>query len=210
VNPFLQQVETQRFLQANTVRPEAWAPFAEGRNRIFENATLKAIAAKHQKSVAQVILRRLSQRGIVVLSKSVRKERPENVKWLGTRRLEDGPTHEYMESTPGCWAAFGRVLAREYGDQRYSGVHRLTVDAYAVQHPGQPGRQSIQSVGVHLVRLCLFMERGLSPDAANDAMLAAAKYKAQYHRLEVPAFLGSITVADVEAAPGPDQHVSVV
>jgi len=75
VNPFLQQGGTQRFLQANRVQPEAWAPFAEGRNHIFENPTLLAVAAKYKKSVAQVILRWLSQRGIVVLSKSVRKER---------------------------------------------------------------------------------------------------------------------------------------
>ena len=75
VNPFLQQHETQQFLQSNRVQPEAWAPFAEGRNHVFENPILLAIAARHRKSVAQVILRWLSQRGIVVLSKSVRKER---------------------------------------------------------------------------------------------------------------------------------------
>ena len=121
-----------------------------------------------------------------------------------------GPTHAYMESTPGCWAAFGRVLAREYEDRRYFAVHRLTVDAYAVQHPGVPGRRSIQSVGVHLVRLCLFLERNLSPAMANDAMLAAAKNKAQYHWLEPPGFLGPLTVADVEAAVGVDEHVSLV
>lgn len=75
VNPFLQQHETEQFLQANRVQPEAWAPFAEGRNHIFENPTLRAVATRHKKSVAQVILRWLSQRGIVALAKSVRKER---------------------------------------------------------------------------------------------------------------------------------------
>jgi len=75
VNPFLQQSETQQFLQANRIQPEAWAPFAEGRNHVFENPTLRALATKCNKSVAQVILRWLSQRGIVVLSKTVRKER---------------------------------------------------------------------------------------------------------------------------------------
>jgi Family of unknown function (DUF5946) len=123
---------------------------------------------------------------------------------------EEGPTHDYMESTPGCWAAFGRVLVREYEDQRYFGVHRLTVDAYAVQHPGLPSRQSIQSVGVHLVRLCLFLERGLTPDKANDAMLLAAKHKAQYHWLHPPTSLGALTVANVEAAVGLEEHMSAV
>jgi len=75
VNPFHQQIETQKFLQENSVQVEAWAPFAEGRNNIFRNELLLSIAAKHNKSVAQVILRWLTQRGIVALSKSVRKER---------------------------------------------------------------------------------------------------------------------------------------
>jgi hypothetical protein len=122
----------------------------------------------------------------------------------------NGPTHAYMESTPGCWAAYGRVLAREYKDLRYFATHGLTVDAYAVQHPGVQSRQSIQSVGVHLVRLCLFLEMGLAQDKANDAILAAATRKAQYHWLEPPASLGAITVADVEVASGIESHISVV
>lgn len=75
VNPFHQQIETQNFLQDNSVHVEAWAPFAEGRNNIFQNELLLSIAAPHKKSVAQVILRWLVQRGIIVLSKSTRKER---------------------------------------------------------------------------------------------------------------------------------------
>ena len=75
VNPFNQQIDTQKFLQENNIQVEAWAPFAEGRNNIFRNELLLSIAAKYKKSVAQAILRWLSQRGIVVLSKSVRKER---------------------------------------------------------------------------------------------------------------------------------------
>jgi 2,5-diketo-D-gluconate reductase A len=75
VNPFHQQIDTQKFFQENNVQVEAWAPFAEGKKNIFKNEVLFQIAAKHKKSVAQVILRWLSQRGIVVLSKSVHKER---------------------------------------------------------------------------------------------------------------------------------------
>jgi 2,5-diketo-D-gluconate reductase A len=75
VNPFHQQIDTQKFLQDNNVQVEAWAPFAEGRNNIFQNEILLSIAAKHKKSVAQVILRWLLQREIIVLSKSIRKER---------------------------------------------------------------------------------------------------------------------------------------
>jgi diketogulonate reductase-like aldo/keto reductase len=77
VNPFHQQIETQKFLEENHVRVEAWAPFAEAKNHIFENKTLQPIAEKHHKSVAQVILRWLVQRGIIVLAKTTRKQRME-------------------------------------------------------------------------------------------------------------------------------------
>src|SRR4030066_1908440 len=75
VNPFHQQIDTQKFLQDNSVQVEAWAPFAEGRKNLFQNELLLSIAAKHKKSVAQVILRWLIQRGIIALAKSTRKER---------------------------------------------------------------------------------------------------------------------------------------
>jgi len=75
VNPFQQQIDTQKFLQDNSVQVEAWAPFAEGKNNIFHNETLLSIATKYNKSVAQVILRWVVQRGIIVLAKSTRKER---------------------------------------------------------------------------------------------------------------------------------------
>ena len=75
VNPFQQQIETQKFLQDNGVQVEAWAPFAEGKNNIFQNEVLLSIAAKYKKSAAQVILRWVIQRGIIALAKSTRKER---------------------------------------------------------------------------------------------------------------------------------------
>ncbi len=75
VNPFQQQIDTQKFLQDNGVQVEAWAPFAEGRNNIFQNEILLNIAAKYKKSAAQVILRWVLQRGIIALAKSTRKER---------------------------------------------------------------------------------------------------------------------------------------
>lgn len=74
-HPFNQQIETQKFLKENNVQIESWGPFAEGKNNIFKNELLLSIAGKHKKSVAQVILRWLTQRGVVVIPKSVRKER---------------------------------------------------------------------------------------------------------------------------------------
>jgi len=75
VHPYQQQIETQQFLQDNGVQIEAWSPFAEGMNDIFNNEVLAAIAAKYNKTVAQVILRWLTQRGVVAIPKSSRKER---------------------------------------------------------------------------------------------------------------------------------------
>ncbi len=75
VHPFNQQIDTQRFLQEHGVQVEAWAPFAEGKHDIFQNELLVSLAAKYHKTVAQIILRWLTQRGIVAIPKSVRKDR---------------------------------------------------------------------------------------------------------------------------------------
>jgi 2,5-diketo-D-gluconate reductase A len=74
-HPFNQQIESAQFMKENDVQIESWGPFAEGKNEIFQNAVLVSIAEKHNKSVAQVILRWLTQRGVVAIPKSVRKER---------------------------------------------------------------------------------------------------------------------------------------
>ena len=76
-HPFHQQIETQKFLEENNVQIESWGPFAEGKNNIFNNELLLSIGKKYNKSIAQVILRWLTQRGIIAIPKSVRKERME-------------------------------------------------------------------------------------------------------------------------------------
>ncbi|WP_045688818.1 aldo/keto reductase [Hymenobacter sp. AT01-02] len=74
-HPFHQQVEEQKFMAENQVQIESWGPFAEGKNDLFHNELLQSIAGKYQKSVAQVVLRWLTQRGVVAIPKSVRPER---------------------------------------------------------------------------------------------------------------------------------------
>lgn len=74
-HPFNQQILSAKFMKENDVQIESWAPFAEGKNNLFENEILIPIAEKYNKSVAQVVLRWLTQREIVVIPKSVRKER---------------------------------------------------------------------------------------------------------------------------------------
>ena len=74
-NPLFQQREANDFLRQEGIQHEAWAPFAEGRRDIFNNPTVKAIADRHGKTAAQVMLRWLNQRGVVVIPKSVSKAR---------------------------------------------------------------------------------------------------------------------------------------
>ncbi|MFC3627896.1 aldo/keto reductase [Paracoccus angustae] len=74
-HPFHQRVEEQKFLIENGVQMQSWGPFAEGRNNLFSNVTLKGIADAHDRTVAQVVLKWLLQRNIVAIPKSVRPAR---------------------------------------------------------------------------------------------------------------------------------------
>jgi diketogulonate reductase-like aldo/keto reductase len=76
-HPFHQQIDSQRFMIDNKVQIESWGPFAEGKNDLFHNDLLRSIGEKYNKSIAQVVLRWLTQRGVVAIPKSVRKERME-------------------------------------------------------------------------------------------------------------------------------------
>lgn len=75
INPFHQQSDAVTFMRELGVQAEAWAPLAEGRNNLFQNEVLASIAAKHGKSIGQVVLRWVVQRDIVALAKTVRRER---------------------------------------------------------------------------------------------------------------------------------------
>ncbi|WP_433753372.1 aldo/keto reductase [Paenibacillus amylolyticus] len=74
-HPFQQQVDSAAFMKEQGIQHQSWSPFAEGRNNLFSNEVLASIAGKHNKSIAQVVLRWLVQRDVVVIPKSVRKER---------------------------------------------------------------------------------------------------------------------------------------
>ncbi|GAA6491041.1 aldo/keto reductase [Candidatus Bariatricus faecipullorum] len=76
-NVFFQQTEAEQYMKSKGVQMEGWAPFAEGKNDLFGNSVLKEIGSRYGKSVAQVVLRWLLQRGIVCIPKSVKKERME-------------------------------------------------------------------------------------------------------------------------------------
>lgn len=90
VNPFNQQLQAVPWMQSRGIQPQAWAPFAEGRNGLFQHPVLAAIGAERGKSVGQIVLRWIFQRGIASLAKSVRKERmEENIDILDFELTQD-------------------------------------------------------------------------------------------------------------------------
>ena len=89
-HPFCQQREAAEVMKKEGVQIEAWGPFADGRNGLFQNEVLASIAAAHERSIAQVVLRWLTQRGVVAIPKSVHKERiVENFSVFDFRLTED-------------------------------------------------------------------------------------------------------------------------
>jgi hypothetical protein len=124
--------------------------------------------------------------------------------------IRDGATHDYMTSSPACYALFGEVLAHEYSTPDLSPTHRLTVDTYAVQHPGEGiSRRQIQSVGLHLARLGLQLAGGLSPVQTNDVMLGLGKHKQTLIHLPPPKAF-SMTLADIARVAGTAGHAARV
>ncbi|MCP4537043.1 MAG: hypothetical protein GY832_07835 [Chloroflexi bacterium] len=122
----------------------------------------------------------------------------------------DGPTHAYIGALPGCWAIFGEILAKEYGEYGYPKVHRLTVDAYAVQHPGTPSRKSIQSVVVHLLGLYFVLERGYESQKATWVLQRATSHRENFVWLQPPTSMGTMTVIDVNRAKDLAEHEQLV
>ncbi|MCB9854936.1 MAG: hypothetical protein H6818_04555 [Phycisphaerales bacterium] len=122
----------------------------------------------------------------------------------------EGPTHPYIGASPGCWRIYGDVLGREYGEYGYPECHRLTVDAYAVQHPGVASRRSIQSVGVHLISLYYVLERGVTSDEATRRIGLAVRAGPPSIWLQPPTDPGRLTICDVANAADADAHARIV
>jgi hypothetical protein len=119
-----------------------------------------------------------------------------------------GPTDRYITSSPECWATYGRVLAREYSDPRLMrGVHRLSVDTYASQHPiDHPNR----SLATHLVGVYLAVDRGVEPAVVLRAITSLVESDLVFPDLDPPADLGSLTVLNVERARDSKGHADAV
>lgn len=122
----------------------------------------------------------------------------------------DGERHAYLGGSAACWALYGRLLAREYGDPAYMRAHRMTVDAYAAQHPGLAEPRTIQSIHVHLAGLYLTLERRLDADFARRVIARVTRQKDRLHWLTPPAMLGDLTIADVMMAASAEDHQAAV
>jgi hypothetical protein len=109
----------------------------------------------------------------------------------------DGPVHRYMTASPGCWRAYTELLA---GGMPPSPAAGLTVDAYAVTHPGVPGPQSTPSVWTHLLTLCFVLERRWPVERASHLRRLSADAFAGWQWLAPPDSMGPVTAVDIDAA----------
>ena len=122
-----------------------------------------------------------------------------------------GQPHKYIGATQGCWNLYGEVLAKEYGEYGYPELtHRLTVDTYAIQHPGKPGRQSIQSVNIHLISLCAALIKNFSGKEATKLIGDILAQQPTFEWLDPPAPNGTKTVIDVLEATNKEEHEKLV
>ncbi|HEX7171540.1 MAG TPA: DUF5946 family protein [Candidatus Limnocylindria bacterium] len=123
--------------------------------------------------------------------------------------LPHDATHRHIGASSACWAAFGELLAREFQDVAYGRVHRHTVDVYSVQHPGTDDRRQRQSVALHLIGLCHWLEHGLDSVRLNAITQRLADADRPWPWL-VPPEEFEMTVLDVLAAQHGVEHGRLV
>lgn len=107
----------------------------------------------------------------------------------------------------GCAGLFDEILVREFGDYRYGRVHRLTVDAYSLQHPDKYMRSG-KSFAAHLTGMCAALEHAEDAPAVNQRVQKWLSTNPAVARpAQLPSPRGSLTVAHVHAAADADEHV---
>ena len=120
----------------------------------------------------------------------------------------DGPTHPYIGASAACWAKSGELAAREYQDRAYAAIHQLSVDVYAVQHPGKAERRAIQSVALHLMTLAMILEDETDPRIG--PRLHKRMVQSEFHWLDPPSMQGRMNVSDVLFAQTSEGHERLV
>jgi Family of unknown function (DUF5946) len=122
----------------------------------------------------------------------------------------DATTPADVGASPACWALYGRLLVAEYSQAPSRRLHQLTVDSYGAQHSSARQDRSDRSLALHLIGLCLLLERGASPQRTNELLVQILERPPSCSRLEAPTPNGTITVLDVVAARNPDEHDRLV
>jgi len=121
------------------------------------------------------------------------------------------PVHGFFGAAAGCWKVYGMVLEREYGEyQCPEDAHRLTVDAYAAQHPGKPGPREQRLVNSHLMSLYLYLEQGADHGKIVQAVQALNESEDDLPWLTPPKPIGKRTVLDVLKAKSLEEHTAAV
>ena len=119
------------------------------------------------------------------------------------------PTHSYLGATAGCWALYNELIAKQY--EGFGALAKIRVnDAYCVQHHGVPERRAIQSVNVHLVALCLQIEKGFDGNQVNAPMQRVLRFADQFIWLEPPMPNGTLTIADILPAQTPEAQADAI
>lgn len=121
-----------------------------------------------------------------------------------------GSVHRCSESTPGCWALYGQLLAREYQSFEYMQVHSLTVDAYALQHPGQVSPQTNLSANIHLASLYSYFMLDFPVSRLPEVKGLLAERTIQYDWLQPPASQTGINVKSVLQSKNAAEHQAAV
>lgn len=117
-----------------------------------------------------------------------------------------GVTHAYLDASPGCWARYGEVLAREYSNIQYFAVHPITVDAYAIQHPGTESPQTINSATLHLASLYAYYQNHVEMSQLSQLKQYLTQRKDRFQWLPPPADLGHMTINHIWQAETAEQH----
>jgi hypothetical protein len=119
----------------------------------------------------------------------------------------DGPVHKYVPSAPGCWRTFGEVQADEALRFGYPSAHRIVVDAYMAQHPGDgTDRRDRQSVFVHLVGLCAVVVFEMPPAQVTDLFRQLLRKRGEFPHLRRTGDPGSLTVKHLVGARDLDDY----
>lgn len=123
----------------------------------------------------------------------------------------EGPIHKYMLADPGCWKLYGEILAKEYTQNNYDpDAHRITVDTYAVTHPGlKEERRAIQSVNIHLIRMYYQFEKNIQGKQLLQIIKDAAEDR-ELHKLFIwlnpPSFKNTLNITHVLSASNMQEH----